>query len=200
MARSFAETLNELLRGSSMSGNRFAQRIGVDASQVSRWRKSEGVPRPDNIGAIAALFGVDYDWLMDIAYPNSRPAPIAARLNPRLSSLLAEIETGWLAMDSEAERDIAERGARALFAVQPLNRGVANGRRDGARNRQVPTSRDLPVQPEHEGDSGNNRHVTIDYRHPLRSVSRSMLSALMRLFPLQSNHGPVHGRLLTAGA
>jgi len=117
MTQSFVDALNELLRGAGLSANELARRVEVDAAQVGRWRKGTGLPRPENIVRVAAVFGVEYEWLMGLAYPESRPRA-EGPLDPRLAAFLAEIETGWRQMD-EHDRALAERGARALFAVPP---------------------------------------------------------------------------------
>jgi transcriptional regulator with XRE-family HTH domain len=117
MHASFADVLNDLLRGAGLSANKLAERVEVDAAQVGRWRKGRGVPRPENIVRIATVFDVDYEWLMGLAYPASR-LRAAGPQDPRLAAFLSEIGSGWLQLD-EHERPIAERGARALFRVAP---------------------------------------------------------------------------------
>jgi transcriptional regulator with XRE-family HTH domain len=118
MRDAFANALKELQGGAGLSNRALAKRIEVDAAQVGRWRRANGLPRPDNIVRIAAVFGVDYQWLMNLAYPDERRSPIAAPEDPRLVAFLAEIGTGWRDLP-EHERPVAERGALALFGVGP---------------------------------------------------------------------------------
>lgn len=72
VTQQFSDALNELLTGSGMSAKELARRIEVDPAQVGRWRKARGLPRPDNIIRVASVFGVDYDWLLGLAYPEVR--------------------------------------------------------------------------------------------------------------------------------
>jgi transcriptional regulator with XRE-family HTH domain len=123
MRDAFANALKELQGGAGLSNRALAKRIDVDAAQVGRWRRATGLPRPDNIVRIAAVFGIDYQWLMNLAYPDDRRSSTAAPENPRLLAFLAEIGTGWRDLP-EHERPVAERGARALFRVGPARAGA----------------------------------------------------------------------------
>lgn len=117
----FVEALNQLMVGSGISNNELARRIDVDPAQVGRWRKGRGRPRPENLVRAATVFGVDHKWLWSLAYPEGVPPSEESPLDPRLSAFIAEIESSWRAMDDTA-RDMAERGARALFHVPPIQR------------------------------------------------------------------------------
>lgn len=118
----FPQALDQLLTGSGISGKALAARISVDPAQVSRWRRGKGLPEPENVVAIAREFNVSADWLIRLAYGVSQPpTKETTTLDPRLAAFLSEVEAGWRAMD-ESARDIAERTARALFHVPPVQR------------------------------------------------------------------------------
>lgn len=133
MAENFADALNELMAGSGTSNNRLAGRVDVDPAQVGRWRKGVGLPRPENIVRIASVFGVNYEWLMGIAYPESRPRA-DGELDPELAAFLAEIQTRWRAMDKPT-REIVKHTALALFSVPPVRVRGHDGMRVSARSR-----------------------------------------------------------------
>src|SRR5205823_5296818 len=142
MKQSFADALNELMAGSAMSANKVAARVEVDPAQVGRWRKGLGLPRPENIVRIASVFGVDYEWLMGLAYPESRPRAIGP-LSPRLAAFLSVVEAGFRALEAtdQAALEVAERGARALFSVPSVGAKAAGG---------------LGVNPRHSHRSGQH--------------------------------------------
>lgn len=121
--QSFVDVLNELMSGSGISNNELGRRIEVDPAQIGRWRKGRGRPRPENLVRAASVFGVDHRWLWALAYPEGVPSSDGPP-DPHWSAFIAEIEAGWRAMD-DATREMAERGARALFS-RP-GRGNSNG-------------------------------------------------------------------------
>lgn len=96
-APSFADALNELLAGNGMSGKELARRIGMDAAQVGRWRRGRGFPRPDNLIRVAAVLGVDYEWLLGLAYPEAnteapRPDIIETAIRSRAAEMREAVE------------------------------------------------------------------------------------------------------------
>ncbi len=123
--QTFADALNQLLRGSGISGNRLADRIGVDSSQVSRWRTGDAIPRPENIAKLADTFGVDYDWLFRLVYQLEPTGQLI--LDPRLAAFLKEVAQGWLAAD-EPTRETGERVIRAVLPVPSARVRNAHGR------------------------------------------------------------------------
>jgi transcriptional regulator with XRE-family HTH domain len=177
----FAGTLRRLMEASGVSGVEVARQVGSHPTSVSRWRTGEDRPRPEIVAKLADVFGVDrLALLRQAGYAQFEddapmPAPIA---NPRLSTLLAEIEAGWLAMDSEAERELAERTALALFAVARAQHSTK--RRSGGRS-QRPTEHapQLSDRPEDEGKPPFN----IVVRHRLAALVSSLLPTARQLAP-----------------
>ncbi len=99
---------------------RLAETSGIGSPVLSRWERGETRPSPANLERLAPALGVPYEDLLKMCgYLPGAPAP----LNQTLSALLSAVEAGWLAMDGSA-REVAERGARALFAV-PADKGAA---------------------------------------------------------------------------
>lgn len=93
----FAEALDGLLVAGSMSNRELARRADVDPAQVGRWRRGWGLPRPSHLPKLAAVFGVDYEWLLGIAYPNlppssSEPDELEVALRARMEEMRAQLQ------------------------------------------------------------------------------------------------------------
>ena len=98
MGAQFAAELNSLLQSKGISGKELSRRVEVDAAQVGRWRRGLGLPRPDNIARLAHVLGVDYEWLMGIAFPETRvagaqpPDLIETAIRARVDEMRAAVE------------------------------------------------------------------------------------------------------------
>jgi transcriptional regulator with XRE-family HTH domain len=123
-----------------------AKETGIDASLIGKWADEESgiCPSPKNLERLAPALGVSYEDLMRMCryLPDDRTAP---QSDPRVLSLMAQIETAWHRMD-EAAREVAERGARALFVVPPTR---ATGQR-------LERATDYPRRDSGLGDLGEN--------------------------------------------
>lgn len=59
MDKDFARWLDITMENRGVSGNQLAERLGVNISQVSRWRNGHTLPSLDYIDKIAHVFKVD---------------------------------------------------------------------------------------------------------------------------------------------
>jgi transcriptional regulator with XRE-family HTH domain len=102
----------------------FASRVGVSKQLAHKWVTTlpdyRVKPSPASCAKIASALGVDADYILELA-GHLAPQTEPTSLDPRLLGLLKQIEEGWLAMD-EPSREVATRGARALFALPPTLR------------------------------------------------------------------------------
>jgi transcriptional regulator with XRE-family HTH domain len=173
MDQNFVETLNELMAGSGISNNELGRRIEVDPAQVGRWRKGHGRPRPENLIRVAQVFNVDYRRLWALAYPEELPVTDGP-LDPHLSAFLAEIEAGWRALD-HSQRDLAERGARALFTVQPTtpNTNAGNKRADKRRQQVL---REIEANERQGGNSGSDSTIAPWSHHLVDAIRTARIS------------------------
>jgi transcriptional regulator with XRE-family HTH domain len=90
---------------------RLAKTSGINSPVIGRWERGESRPSPANLERLAPSLGVPYEELLKMA--GFLPGKLSTDINPQLASLIAHIESGWLAMD-EATRELAERGSEQL--------------------------------------------------------------------------------------
>ena len=67
------ETANRLLeyrKRNSLSQEELAARIGVSRQAVSKWERAEASPDTDNLIALARLYGVSLDEMLDAELPS----------------------------------------------------------------------------------------------------------------------------------
>lgn len=135
---------------------RLAEASGIKSPVIGRWAAGETQPSPANLERLAPVIGVPFEDLMKmVGYLPGDPSP---NVNPRLSAFLAAVEAGWLAMD-DARRDLAERGARALFSVQPAQ-STTNRRRDDTAKRLDERRRNLGRRTSDHGDNNSDDPLT----------------------------------------
>jgi transcriptional regulator with XRE-family HTH domain len=153
LSTDFGLPLRQRTQDAGLSGAELARRLSKNKSTVSRWFNGEDRPEPNTVVQIADVLGIDrLELLREVGYLPAEGDLAGARqlptLNPRLASLLARIEAGWLAMETEAERAIAERGTLALFGSGPTQhaaktRAHGSANSTGATAGAVPTGADL---------------------------------------------------------
>jgi transcriptional regulator with XRE-family HTH domain len=136
-----------------------AKRLGRSQATVSRWVSGDTTPDYESCLRLARIIGVPARRVLQAAGLDTTLVPddtpdAQPRLDPRLVTFLAEIEAGWLSMDTPI-RDVAERGALALFAVPPTQKR-AIGRQDAAAKRLKATDRKLSDRRANEGDEGSS--------------------------------------------
>lgn len=75
----FAENLSSILADSSLSVEQFADKVGVDSSDVYRYLGAKRLPCFENIIKIADTFNCSVDWLLGLRqFPenaNYKPTP-----------------------------------------------------------------------------------------------------------------------------
>lgn len=61
----FSEKLITLRAGRGWSQERLAQELGITRQAVGRWEKGSGLPDAKSLMALARVFGVEAEWLLD---------------------------------------------------------------------------------------------------------------------------------------
>ena len=61
----FSEKLITLRAGRGWSQERLAQELGITRQAVGRWEKGSGLPDAKSLMALARVFGVETEWLLD---------------------------------------------------------------------------------------------------------------------------------------
>jgi predicted transcriptional regulator len=113
--KKFALWLDNTMSNEEMSGRTLANLLGVNDSQVSRWRHGDGIPRPDTIGRLAEIFKVDTMRLLQLSgvvhLPGVEPLPI-----PTSTGRLKRLETRIYSLPglSRAEAEVLVRTLRDI--------------------------------------------------------------------------------------
>lgn len=167
---------------------RLSETSGIASHVLGRWRDGIGRPTDINLRRLAPALGVPYEELARMCGYLPGEPDIQTDRHPQLTSLLAHIEAGWPAMD-ESARELAARGARALFAVQPAPRGEANGHRDDVAKRRPGGRRALDKRSHIEDESpdqGGLRGVFALVSFALANCSNSLRRPLWQANPLRT--------------
>lgn len=61
----FSEKLITLRAGRGWSQERLDQELGITRQAVGRWEKGSGLPDAKSLMALARVFGVEAEWLLD---------------------------------------------------------------------------------------------------------------------------------------
>lgn len=69
----FSEKLITLRSGRGWSQETLARELGVTRQAVGRWEKGTGLPDANSLMALARVFGVDAEWLLDEAAKEPEP-------------------------------------------------------------------------------------------------------------------------------
>jgi hypothetical protein len=116
------QRLRDAFRGNI---SRFSEACDSTPSMASKWISDDPrrrvTPSPASCQKIAHGLRLDPDYVLALAGHRNAALEPVSNMDPRLAAFLAELETGWRAMD-DAARDMAERTARALFHVPPVQR------------------------------------------------------------------------------
>lgn len=180
------ELLDQALEAVGRNQAELARRVNRAETTVSRWLAGFVKPDYESCLRLARITGKSSKLWLEAAGLDPRLIPtegIASgtqpALDPQLAAFLAAIEAGWLSMDTPI-RDVAERGALALFSVPPTQRR-AIGRQDrtAKRLRQLndarPTGEDEPPA----NDSLINRsHAVARFTNPWHSTQATAMSTL----------------------
>lgn len=112
--------------------SRFAEACDSTPSMASKWISDDPrrrvTPSSASCKKIARGLRINPDYVLQLAgHREGETAP--GDMDPRLAAFLTDVEAGWRAMD-EAARDMAERTAKALFHVPPVQRRHVTDRPD----------------------------------------------------------------------
>ena len=69
----FSEKLTTLRAGRGWSQERLAQELGVTRQAVGRWERGSGLPDANSLMALARVFDVDAEWLLDDGAEEAEP-------------------------------------------------------------------------------------------------------------------------------
>ena len=69
----FSEKLITLRGGRGWSQEKLAQELGVTRQAVGRWERGSGLPDANSLMALARVFDVDAEWLLDEAAKEPEP-------------------------------------------------------------------------------------------------------------------------------
>lgn len=100
MPTGFGERLASLRRSRNLSQEELAERIGLTRQAISNWERSESVPDTANLVALASLYEISLDELVDPdgTIPDA-PAIVRAEARPtRQSAVIAFVATAVLAV------------------------------------------------------------------------------------------------------
>lgn len=74
MTREITERLTQMRRAKNMSQEELAEKLGVSRQAVSKWERAESAPDTDNLIALAKLYGVTLDELLNADAEREHPA------------------------------------------------------------------------------------------------------------------------------
>lgn len=74
MTQEIADRLTQIRREKGMSQEELAEKLGVSRQAVSKWERAESAPDTDNLIALAKLYGVTLDELLNADTKPDRPA------------------------------------------------------------------------------------------------------------------------------
>ena len=74
MTQEIADRLTQIRKEKGMSQEELAEKLGVSRQAVSKWERAESAPDTDNLIALAKLYGVTLDELLNADTEPDRPA------------------------------------------------------------------------------------------------------------------------------
>jgi transcriptional regulator with XRE-family HTH domain len=116
----FRAFLEDWLATTGWSQFELAMRTGIGQSIISRWlspdHRRRTQPTDTTLRKLAPVVGRSFEDLMRMSgrWPDAPPARGETVLEPELASLLADLEEGWRAADTE-RRTYGANAIRALF-------------------------------------------------------------------------------------
>lgn len=163
---------------------RLAKASGLNSPVIGHWARGETRPSPANLERLAPALAIPYEELMRMA--GYLPGEATVDPNPRLSAFLAQIEAAFHSM-TDQEWQVREEAGRALFAVQPINKGERIGRREGVTNRRSGGRRVLDVHASTTDDSADQGGLST-VSHALKGLLALSLSAFR--WPVERSIAP----------
>lgn len=137
-----AQRLAELRRAKGYSQEALANELGLSRQAVSKWERAESSPDTENLIALARLYGVSLDDLLnvdkdiedDIAFENAERAEKTARAQAEREEALREQRAHQEAMAqaTTAATQASEAAARAAQAAAAASEQAASARTSAA--------------------------------------------------------------------
>ena len=137
-----AQRLAELRRAKGYSQEALANELGLSRQAVSKWERAESSPDTENLIALARLYGVSLDDLLnvdkdiedDVAFENAERAEKTARAQAEREEALREQRAHQEAMAqaTAAATQASEAAARAAQAAAAASEQVASARTSAA--------------------------------------------------------------------
>lgn len=137
-----AQRLAELRRAKGYSQEALANELGLSRQAVSKWERAESSPDTENLIALARLYGVSLDDLLnvdkdiedDVAFENAERAEKTARAQAEREEALREQRTHQEAMAqaTAAATQASEAAARAAQAAAAASEQAASARTSAA--------------------------------------------------------------------
>lgn len=137
-----AQRLAELRRAKGYSQEALANELGLSRQAVSKWERAESSPDTENLIALARLYGVSLDDLLnvdkdvedDVAFENAERAEKTARVQAEREEALREQRAHQEAMAqaTAAATQASEAAARAAQAAAAASEQAASARTSAA--------------------------------------------------------------------
>lgn len=137
-----AQRLAELRRAKGYSQEALANELGLSRQAVSKWERAESSPDTENLIALARLYGVSLDDLLnvdkdiedDVAFENAERAEKTARAQAEREEALREQRAHQEAMAqaTAAATQASEAAARAAQAAAAASEQAASARTSAA--------------------------------------------------------------------
>lgn len=144
-----AQRLAELRRAKGYSQEALANELGLSRQAVSKWERAESSPDTENLIALARLYGVSLDDLLnvdkdiedDVAFENAERAEKTARAQAEREEALREQRAHQEAMAqaTAAATQASEAAARAAQAAAAASEQAASARTSAAAAAGSPT-------------------------------------------------------------
>ena len=118
-----ANRLSELRKRSGYSQEQLAEQLGISRQAVSKWERAESSPDTDNLIALAKLYGVSLDALLQMDAESAEDEAYAAAA-ARRAEAAPETVTDQEEADQEEEEPVAARYNYYVFPYPILMVGL----------------------------------------------------------------------------
>lgn len=187
-----AQRIKELRTRNGLSQAALADRLHVSRQAVTKWEAGRGIPDVDNLRAMAALFGVSVDHLLDGTGDGATPAVLR---HPVDVASLEPYKPAGRPLGAKSHRAVREAFPDAV--IYPLARMRSNNRVQEFLEWGLMLAFDTPYGLFGLGDSLSNRDayylVEEKNRHVLARVTPKAVEG-------KELPEPVEGRTFTFGA
>lgn len=186
------QRIKELRTRNGLSQAALADRLHVSRQAVTKWEAGRGIPDVDNLRAMAALFGVSVDHLLDGTGDDARPAVLR---HPVDVASLEPYKPAGRPLGAKSHRAVREAFPDAV--IYPLARMRSNNRVQEFLEWGLMLAFDTPYGLFGLGDSLSNR----DAYYLVEEKNRHVLARVMpKAVEGSELPEPVEGRTFTFGA